>query len=117
MGPVLEDRVNRDGPQMLEEAVGRATRGHLIFREQKCSVPSNAISARWSRHWNGWRQRPGDLNRLEEQFIKRRWRGAVQHPADIVSEGIADMPNNVSQFDRQGPPRARADAPGTTGFP
>lgn len=26
MGPVLEDRVNRDGPQMLEEAVGRATR-------------------------------------------------------------------------------------------
>src|ERR1700722_4593896 len=28
LGPALEDRVNRDGPQMLEEAVGRATRDH-----------------------------------------------------------------------------------------
>ena len=28
MGPVLENHVNRYGPQMLEEAVGRATRDH-----------------------------------------------------------------------------------------
>ena len=26
---------------------------HLILREQKCSLPSSAISTRPSRHWNG----------------------------------------------------------------
>ena len=30
------------------------------------------------------RERPGRLDRLEEQPVKRRRRGAIQHPADVV---------------------------------
>ena len=34
-----------------------------------------------------WRQRPGRLDRLHEQPIERRRRGAVQHQADVVVGG------------------------------
>jgi hypothetical protein len=79
----------------------------LILREQKCSVPS---SARPSRHWNGVSGLAASI-----AFMNSRSNTAGVAPSSIrrmsLSEGIADMPNNVSQFDRPWPLHQRSLMP------
>jgi hypothetical protein len=75
---------------------------HLISREQKCSVPSSAISTRPFRHWNGV-SGPAASIALKNSPSN----AAGEAPCSIrrmsLSEGIADMPKSVSQFDRAYP--------------
>ena len=78
-------------------------RWQWILREQKCSVPSSAISTRPPRRWNGASTPSVSIALVEQRIERRRW-GAVQHQADIGCRvGMADMPNRVWQFDRPCP--------------